>query len=64
MQAQDLLLFQAALGLTAPWQATSVEFDRDARRLDLRVDFLKGATFCGATDVSGKRRDKPAWRRR
>ena len=46
MQAQDLLLFQAALGLTAPWQVTSVEFDRDARRLDLRVDFLKGATFC------------------
>ena len=46
MQAQDLLLFQAALGLTAPWQVTSVEFDREAKRLDLRVDFPKGATFC------------------
>jgi transposase len=46
MQAQDLLLFQAALGLTAPWQVTSVEFDAEAKRLDLRVDFPKGATFC------------------
>jgi len=46
MQAQDLLLFQAALGLTAPWQVTSVEFDVATKRLDLRVDFPKGATFC------------------
>jgi transposase len=46
MQAQDLLLFQAALGLTDPWQVTSVEFDRDAKRLDLRVDFPRGSTFC------------------
>jgi len=46
MQAQDLLLFQAALGLTAPWQVTSVEFDAEAKRLDLRVDFPKGSTFC------------------
>jgi transposase len=46
MQAQDLLLFQAALGLTAPWQVTSVEFDREAKRLALRSDFPKGATFC------------------
>ncbi len=46
MQAQDLLLFQAALGLSAPWLVTSVEFDREAKRLDLRVDFPKGATFC------------------
>jgi hypothetical protein len=46
MRAQDLLLFQVALGLTGPWQVTSVVFDRDAKRLDLRVDFPKGATFC------------------
>jgi transposase len=46
MQAQDLLLFQAALGLSDPWQVTSVEFDADAKRLDLRVDFPKGSTFC------------------
>ena len=54
MQAQDLLLFQAALGLTAPWRVTSVEFDAEAKRLDLRVDFPKGATFsCPECDRSG-----------
>ena len=37
MQAQDLSLFQAALGLSDPWQVTGVEFDADAKRLDLRV---------------------------
>jgi transposase len=46
MQAQDLLLFQAALGLSDPWRVTSVEFDVEAKRLDLRVDFPKGSTFC------------------
>jgi transposase len=46
MQAQDLLLFQAALGLSEPWQVTGVEFDAASKRLDLRVDFPKGATFC------------------
>jgi transposase len=54
MQAQDLLLFQAALGLSDPWKVTSVEFDREAKRLDLRVDFPKGATFsCPECDRSG-----------
>ena len=46
MQAQDLLLFQAALGLSDPWQVTGVEFDAERKRLDLRVDFPRGATFC------------------
>jgi transposase len=46
MQAQDLLLFQAALGLSDPWQVIGVEFDADAKRLDLRVDFPRGSTFC------------------
>ncbi len=38
MQAQDLALFKAALGLTEPWQVASVEFDRATKRLDLRID--------------------------
>jgi transposase len=66
MQAQDLLLFQAALGLTAPWQVTSVEFDRETKRLDLRIDFPRGATFCcPECDRAGlKARDteEKAWR--
>jgi hypothetical protein len=39
MQAQGLLLFQAVLGLSDPWQVASVEFDREAKRLDLGIDF-------------------------
>jgi transposase len=46
MHAEDLSLFQAALGLSDPWRVTSVEFDAEAKRLDLRVDFPKGSTFC------------------
>ena len=54
MQAQDLLLFQAALGLSDPWQVVSVEFDVEAKRLDLRVDFAKGARFpCPECERSG-----------
>ena len=53
MQAQDLLLFQAALGLSDPWQVTSVVFDAEAKRLDLRVDFAKGARS-RARSVSGR----------
>lgn len=37
MQAYDLLLLQAALGLSDRWQVTSAVFDRDARRRDLLV---------------------------
>ena len=59
MQAQDLLLFQAALGLTAPWQVTSVEFDPERKRLDLRVDFPKGSTFsCPECDRAGLKAHK------
>nr|WP_249021740.1 ISL3 family transposase [Conexibacter sp. S30A1] len=54
MQAQDLSLFQAALGLSDPWQVTGVEFDADAKRLDLRVDFEKGARLpCPECDRAG-----------
>jgi hypothetical protein len=38
-------LFQAALGLAEPWQVTRTEFDATARRLDLYLDFPKGARF-------------------
>jgi hypothetical protein len=38
-------LFQAALGLTEPWQVVRSAFDATARRLDLYLDFPKGARF-------------------
>ena len=66
MQAQDLLLFQAALGLSEPWQVTSVEFDAERKRLDLRVDFAKGARFpcpeCERAGCAVKDTEEKTWR--
>jgi transposase len=66
MQAQDLRLFQAALGLTEPWQVVSVEFDPVAKRLDLRIDFPKGARFpcpeCGRADCPVHDTEEKTWR--
>jgi transposase len=50
----DVDLFQRALGLVEPWQVVSVDFDVGQRRLDLRVDFAKGARFaCPECDRAG-----------
>ncbi|HZJ04407.1 MAG TPA: hypothetical protein VFD59_02930, partial [Nocardioidaceae bacterium] len=38
-------MFGAALGLAAPWQVVSVEFDQQVGRLDLGLDFPRGARF-------------------
>lgn len=41
-------LFARALGLESPWYVERVEFDDEASRLDLYLDFLVGGTFaCG-----------------
>ncbi len=43
-------LFTAALGLTLPWRVSRVEFDPEHTRLDLYLDFPRGARFaCPAT---------------
>lgn len=43
-------LFTLALGLSAPWQVVSSEFDAAAGQLDLWLDFARGARFpCPAT---------------
>jgi transposase len=43
-------LFTAALGLTGPWRVTRTEFDAEETRLDLYLDFDRGARFpCPAT---------------
>jgi transposase len=66
MQAQDVLLFQAALGLSEPWRVTSVEFDPERKRLDLRVDFAKGARFpcpeCERAGCAVKDTEEKTWR--
>lgn len=41
----DLDLFQAGLGLTPPWRVVSGNFDLELGRLELEVDFPRGARF-------------------
>ncbi len=43
---RDLELFSQALGLQEPWRVVETRFDAQRRRLDLRLDFKRGARFC------------------
>ena len=38
-------LFSMALGIEPPWHVKDIVFDKDARRLDIHIDFESGATF-------------------
>lgn len=38
-------LFQAALGVSPPWQVTGADFDLAAKTLTIRVDFIAGSRF-------------------
>jgi transposase len=38
-------LFTAALGLQDPWEVVRIDFDPQDRRLDLHLDFARGARF-------------------
>ena len=50
---RDADLFQLALGLSSPWRVMSGDFDAQAGRLDIRIDFPRGSRFacpsCGAS---------------
>ena len=51
---RDVELFQAALGLGEPWRVVGSSFDADRRRLELRIDFERGARFaCPECDQAG-----------
>jgi transposase len=39
------LLFTMALGLKAPWEVVDLKFDEEAHRLDILIDFTRGADF-------------------
>ena len=39
------LLFEAALAIQKPWFIDHIEFDKDKKRLDIHIDFEKGARF-------------------
>jgi transposase len=43
MNPEDL--FGAALGIVPPWKVTSVDFNKESGRLDITIDFERGATF-------------------
>ena len=51
---RDTSLLQLALGVAPPWTVTGSEFDAEARRLDIHIDFAAGSRFacpsCGAAD--------------
>lgn len=61
-------MFGAALGLAAPWQVVSVEFDQEAGRLDLGLDFPRGSRFgcpesgCAETACAVHDSDDKTWR--
>jgi hypothetical protein len=38
-------LFEAALGITAPWSVTGVQFDEAAKVLTVAIDFAAGSRF-------------------
>ena len=62
----NLDLFQRALGLQEPWEVKEVKFDVGGRRLDLRIDFRKGARFacpaCGAPGCKVHDTEAHTWR--
>jgi transposase len=62
----DVDLFQRALGLGEPWEVVGVEFDAGERRLDLRIDFRKGARFacpeCGRDGLKVHDTEQKTWR--
>lgn len=39
------MLFTMALGLKAPWEVVDLKFDEEAHRLDILIDFTRGADF-------------------
>ncbi|ABQ26641.1 ISL3 family transposase [Geotalea uraniireducens] len=49
---QPEALFGVALGIVPPWEVTEVTFSKESNRLDITIDFQRGATFpcpvCGA----------------
>jgi len=42
---QPEALFALALGIDSPWQVVSVIFSKESKRLDINIDFTRGATF-------------------
>ena len=63
---RDTSLLQQALGLTQPWTVSRSDFDPEARRLDIQIDFVPGSRFacpsCGAADCPAHDTERMSWR--
>jgi transposase len=63
---RDTNLLQLALGLTPPWTVTRGDFDPEAHRLDIQIDFAPGSRFpcpnCGAIDCPAYDTERMSWR--
>ena len=63
---RDTALLQLALGLTPPWTVSRSDFDPEARRLDIEIDFAPGSRFacptCGAADCPAYDTERMTWR--
>jgi transposase len=52
---RDISLLQQVLGLTPPWTVSRADFDPEAHRLDIQIDFAPGSRFaCPAYDTERK----------
>jgi transposase len=50
----DTTLMQQALGLPPPWTVVGAQFDAEAHRLDIEIDFASGSRFaCPTCDAAG-----------
>ena len=53
-------------GLTPPWTVSRADFDPEAHRLDIQIDFAPGSRFvcpvCGGADCSAYDTERKTWR--
>ena len=63
---RDTTLMQMALGLTPPWTVTGSDFDAEAGRIDIQIDFPAGSRFacptCGAAGCAAHDTERKSWR--
>ena len=63
---RDTSLLQQALGLAQPWAVSRSDFDPEAHRLDIEIDFAPGSRFacptCGAVDCPAYDTERMTWR--
>ncbi len=54
-------LFSKALGIEHPWKITGINFDSGKKRLEIKVDFVRGATFEHLNQLTGEIKEYKAY---